>query len=129
MLARIRALTRRVPQHDSDPTVTIGDVTVDLSSRSVVKTSRGQTQHIRLTPTEWQVLDLLIRNPGKLVTRQTLLTEIWGSEHITDTGYLRLYVAQLRKKLEPNPGTPRYLITEAGMGYRLLTDQGADQAV
>lgn len=129
LLARIRALTRRVSQHESDPTVTLGDVTVDLSSRSVVKTSRGQTQHIRLTPTEWQVLDLLIRNPSKLVTRQTLLTEIWGSEHITDTGYLRLYVSQLRKKLEPNPGTPRYLITEAGMGYRLLTDQGADQAV
>ncbi|MDN5855448.1 MAG: winged helix-turn-helix domain-containing protein, partial [Actinomycetia bacterium] len=105
----------------------LGDVTIDLSSRNVVKTSRGQTQPIRLTPTEWQVLEVLIRNPGKLVTRQTLLTEIWGSEHITDTGYLRLYVSQLRKKLEPNPSKPRYLITEAGMGHRLLTDQDNDQ--
>lgn len=127
LLARIRALTRRVPQHESDPTVTLGNVTIDLSSRNVVKTSRGQTQPIRLTPTEWQVLEVLIRNPGKLVTRQTLLTEIWGSEHITDTGYLRLYVSQLRKKLEPNPSKPRYLITEAGMGHRLLTDQDNDQ--
>ena len=128
LLARIRALTRRVPRYDSDPTVTLGDVTIDLSSRNVVKSSHGQIQHIRLTPTEWQVLEVLIRNPGKLVTRQTLLTEIWGSEHITDTGYLRLYVSQLRKKLEPNPSTPRYLITEAGMGHRLLTDQHNDQA-
>jgi two-component system KDP operon response regulator KdpE len=62
---------------------------------------------------------LLLRNPGELVTRQTLLTEIWGSEHVRDTGYLRLYVAQLRKKLEPEPAAPRYLLTEAGTGYRL----------
>lgn len=60
--------------------------------------------------------------PGKLVTRQTLLKEIWGSEHVADNGYLRLYIAQLRKKLEPDPAHPRYLLTEAGMGYRLHTD-------
>jgi two-component system KDP operon response regulator KdpE len=129
LLARIRALTRRVASQDSDPIVTLGDVTVDLSSRSVIKTSDTQSQHVRLTPTEWQVLELLIRNPGKLITRQTLLTGIWGSEHITDTGYLRLYIAQLRKKLEPDPGQPRYLITEAGMGYRLVTEpRGNDHA-
>ncbi|WP_440583539.1 winged helix-turn-helix domain-containing protein, partial [Xanthomonas citri] len=63
---------------------------------------------MRLTPTEWQVLELLIRNAGKLVTRQMLLTEIWGPTHVTDTGYLRLYIAQLRKKLEPEPATPRH---------------------
>ena len=77
---------------------------------------------MRLTPTEWQVLELLVRNAGKLVTRQSLLTEIWGSEHITDTGYLRLYIAQLRKKIEPDPGRPRYLLTESGMGYRFQPD-------
>lgn len=120
LLARIRALTRRVPQHDSAPVVTLGDVTVDLAARSVVRMIAGQNHQIRLTPTEWQVLEVLARNPGNLVTRQTLLTEIWGSEHITDTGYLRLYIAQLRKKLEPNPSAPKYLITEAGMGYRYL---------
>ncbi len=119
LLARVRALTRRAPHQDTDPIVTLGDVTVDLAARSVVKTTGGQPDRIRLTPTEWQVLELLIRNPGKLVTRQTLLTSIWGSEHVTDTGYLRLYVSQLRKKLEPDPSAPRYLLTEAGMGYRL----------
>ncbi|HHY48962.1 MAG TPA: response regulator transcription factor [Alphaproteobacteria bacterium] len=122
LLARIRALTRRLPQHDSDPIVKFGDVTVDLSTHTVMKTLGEQSESVRLTPTEWQVLELLIRNPGKLVTRQTMLTEIWGSEHVSDTGYLRLYIAQLRKKLEPEPGIPRYLITEAGMGYRLQPD-------
>lgn len=122
LLARIRALTRRIPRDESDPVVTLGDVTVDLASRTAVSTADGAARPIRLTPTEWQVLGLLIRNPGRLVTRQTMLTHIWGSEHITDTGYLRLYVAQLRKKLEPHPSTPRYLLTDAGMGYRLVVD-------
>lgn len=128
LLARIRALTRRLPQHESDPIVTFGDVTVDLSTHTVMKILGQETERIRLTPTEWQVLELLIRNPGKLVTRQTMLKEIWGSEHISDTGYLRLYIAQLRKKLEPEPGLPRYLITEAGMGYRLQPDALAEDA-
>ncbi len=101
----------------------LGDVTVDLSAHSVVRVRDGrQTEQVRLTPTEWQVLERLVRNPGKLVTRQTLLTEIWGSQHVSDTGYLRLYVAQLRKKLEPEPAAPRYLLTEAGMGYRFEPD-------
>lgn len=120
LLARIRALTRRLSGTDtSDPVVFLGDVTVDLASRSVTKGTGSDIERIRLTPTEWQVLELLVRNTGNLVTRQTLLTEIWGSEHVTDTGYLRLYIAQLRKKLEPQPGAPRYLVTEPGMGYRL----------
>lgn len=122
LLARIRALTRRLPHHDSEPVVTLGNITVDLSAHSVVRAVGADTQQVRLTPTEWQVLELLIRNPGKLVTRQTMLTEIWGTEHVSDTGYLRLYIAQLRKKIEPEPGRPRYLITEAGMGYRLRLD-------
>ncbi|MFD6133921.1 response regulator [Isoptericola sp. NPDC060257] len=124
LLARIRALTRRVAHGDSDPVVRFGDVTVDLSAHSVTRARGGQTEHVRLTPTEWQMLERLVRNPGKLVTRQTLLTEIWGSEHVTDTGYLRLYVAQLRKKLEPDPAVPRYLVTESGMGYRFDPDGG-----
>lgn len=122
LLARIRALTRRLPQQDTNPVVAFADVTVDLAARSVVRTVDGNPTHIRLTPTEWQVLDMLIRNPGRLVTRQTLLTSIWGSEHVSDTGYLRLYVSQLRKKLEPDPSSPRYIVTEAGMGYRLQLD-------
>lgn len=115
LLARIRALTRRVSHHDAEPVTSFGDVTVDLLSRTV---TRG-AERVRLTPTEWQVLELLIRNPGRLVTRHDMLTEIWGSEHVADSGYLRLYIAQLRKKLEPEPSAPRHILTEAGMGYRL----------
>lgn len=124
LLARVRALTRRVPSAEPEPIVRIGDVSIDLTARSVTRTVRGETHHVRLTPTEWRVLELLVRNPGRLVTRQTLLTQIWGSDHVADTGYLRLYISQLRKKLEPDPHLPRYLLTEAGMGYRLeLPDQ------
>ncbi|MBD8054455.1 response regulator transcription factor [Rhodococcus ruber] len=119
LLARIRALTRRVPQEDATPVVHLGSVTIDLAARSVTRdTSEGERQ-IRLTPTEWQFIDILIRNAGKLVTRQTILTTIWGTEHAEDTGYLRLYVSQLRRKLEEDPANPAHLLTEPGMGYRL----------
>ena len=107
--------------HGSDPVT--GGVVIDLAARSATRTRDGHDAPIRLTPTEWQVIEILIRNTGNLVTRQTLLTSIWGTEHATDTGYLRLYVSQLRKKLEPEPSHPRYLITEAGMGYRLHIDR------
>lgn len=120
LLARIRALSRRVPQGDAEPVVTFGEVSVDLAAKSVVRTVDGEATHVRLTPTEWQVLELLVRNAGRLVTRQMLLTSIWGSEHVNDTGYLRLYLSQLRKKLEPVPSAPKHLLTEAGMGYRLV---------
>lgn len=119
LLARVRALTRRVPGAEAEPTVRFGDIVVDLAAKQVTRQTPGSLPTtVRLTPTEWQVLELLIRNAGKLVTRQMLLTEIWGPTHVTDTGYLRLYIAQLRKKLEPEPATPRHLLTEAGMGYR-----------
>ncbi|MDL5485933.1 response regulator [Microbacterium wangruii] len=119
LLARIRALTRRVPHDDASPVVRLGDVTIDLAAHSVVRTTPDGDRQIRLTPTEWQFIEILIRNAGKLVTRQTVLRTIWGTDHAEDTGYLRLYVSQLRKKLEPDPSAPRYLLTEAGMGYRL----------
>ncbi|ALJ18635.1 response regulator [Microbacterium sp. No. 7] len=122
LLARIRALTRRTPQADAEPVVTFGDVRVDLSDHTVTRGDGGSARTVRLTPTEWRFLEMLVRNPGRLVTRQTLLREIWGSEHVADSGYLRLYMAQLRKKLEPDPSRPRHLLTEAGMGYRLHPD-------
>ena len=122
LLARIRALTRRLPQERPTPAVRLGSVTIDLAARSAVDESGPEPRPIRLTPTEWQVIELLIRNAGRLVTRQTLLTHIWGTEHVRDTGYLRLYLSQLRKKLEPDPSAPRYLRTEPGMGYRLQLD-------
>lgn len=125
LLARIRAMSRRVAHEAREaegPAVHLGDVTVDLAARTVTRVVDGAARFVRLTPTEWKVLELLARNPGALVTRRTMLVHIWGTEHVTDTGYLRLYMAQLRKKLEPEPSSPRYLLTEAGMGYRLLTD-------
>lgn len=119
LLARIRAVTRRIGADESVPTVRLGDVTIDLAARSVTADSPAGRRQVRLTPTEWQVLEILIRNPGRLVTRQDLLTSIWGTEHAEDSGYLRLYVSQLRRKLEKDPANPVHLITEAGMGYRL----------
>ena len=114
LLARIRALSRRTPATTDEPSVAFGDVVVDLAARVVTRAGSP----VRLTPTEWHLLEVLVRNPDRLVTRETLLTEVWGPQYTSDTGYLRLYLAQLRKKLEPVPGTPRYLVTETGMGYR-----------
>jgi two-component system KDP operon response regulator KdpE len=114
LLARLRALSRRTPSATDEPIVTFGDVVVDLSARVV--TRAGAT--VRLTPTEWRLLEVLVRHPDRLVTREFLLTRVWGPQYTTDTGYLRLYLSQLRKKLEPEPSSPRYLITESGMGYR-----------
>lgn len=123
LLARIRALTRRASSEEHSPSFRLGAVTVDLAARSITRTDAAGSHHIRLTPTEWQVLEVLARNPGNLVTRRTLLTTIWGTEHVEDTGYLRLYISQLRKKIEPDPARPGFLFTEPGMGYRLeITD-------
>jgi two-component system, OmpR family, KDP operon response regulator KdpE len=116
LLARIRALTRRQPVASDEPVVTFGDVTVDLSARLVTRAGSP----VRLTPTEWRLLEVLVRNPNRLVTRETLLTDVWGPQYTTDTGYLRLYLAQLRKKLEAEPSAPVHLVTEAGMGYRFI---------
>ena len=119
LLARIRALSRRITSQPEQPVVEFGDVVVDLAARSVTRAGAAT----RLTPTEWSLLEVLLRNPGRLVTRETLLTEVWGPQYTTDTGYLRLYVAQLRKKLEPEPSHPKYLLTESGLGYRFVGDQ------
>ncbi len=93
-------------------------MTVDLAATLV--TRAGQPVH--LTPTEWRMLEFLARHPGALVTRQALLRDIWGTDQVADTGYLRLYMSQLRKKLEADPAARRHLLTEAGMGYRLTLD-------
>ncbi|MCU1471369.1 MAG: Two-component system, OmpR family, operon response regulator KdpE [Glaciihabitans sp.] len=117
LLARIRALSRRTPAATDAPIVTFGDVTVDLAARVVTRAGVP----VRLTPTEWRLLDVLLHNHDRLVTRETLMHDVWGPQYTTDTGYLRLYLAQLRKKLEPVPSAPRYLLTEAGMGYRFVS--------
>ncbi|HEU0205837.1 MAG TPA: response regulator transcription factor [Pseudolysinimonas sp.] len=118
LLARIRALGRRTPSASGEPVVSFGDVTVDLSARVVIRAGSP----VRLTPTEWRLLEVLVRNPGRLVTRETLLTEVWGPQYTNDTSYLRLFLSQLRKKLEVEPSAPKHLVTEAGMGYRFVPD-------
>jgi len=123
LLARIRALTRRLAGPGEEPVITFGDITVDLPAKTVVRATAAGPQPVRLTPTEWQILELLLRNPGKLVSRQALYAEVWGQVRMTDSGYLRLYLAQLRKKLEPDPANPRHFLTEAGMGYRFVPDR------
>ena len=116
LLARIRAAVRRVTPARSDvvDVVTTDAFTVDLGAHRV---SRGNDV-VRLTPTEWSLLELLVRNPGKLVPQKQLLIEVWGPAYEHETHYLRVYLAQLRRKLEPDPAHPRYLITEPGVGYR-----------
>jgi two-component system KDP operon response regulator KdpE len=112
LLARVRAAARRA---GSDvPVLTAGDLVIDLPARRVTK--GGQV--VRLTPTEWGLLEMLVRTPGRLVSQRELLHEVWGPAYGRETNYLRVYVGGLRKKLEDDPSTPRHLITEPGMGYR-----------
>ncbi|MFD9006826.1 response regulator [Streptomyces sp. NPDC059582] len=117
LLARLRAAVRRT--EDITPSagttrVVTADFTIDLLAKKVV---RGGTD-VRLTPTEWQLLEILVIHPGRLVTQKHLLQEVWGVSQRNKTNYLRVYMAQLRRKLESDPSHPRYLITEPGMGYR-----------
>jgi two-component system, OmpR family, KDP operon response regulator KdpE len=118
LLARIRAVTRRIQPADAQPQVTFGTVTIDLAARRVTKSVDGTTTDVRLTPTEWHLIEVLLRHPGKLLTQRHLLTEVWGPGYADAPGNLRLYMTQLRRKLEPDPARPRYLLTEPGMGYR-----------
>ena len=122
LLARMRAVTRRSTAEVSEPRVSLGDTTIDLAAKRVI---RGG-QDIRLTPTEWHLLEVLLRHPGKLLSQRQLLQEVWGPGYADATGNLRLYMAQLRRKLEPDPARPRWLLTEPGMGYRFQPD--ADRA-
>ncbi len=119
LLARMRAASRRVAGAETVPAVTFGDTTVDLAARTVRSVDRGD---IHLTPTEWQLLEVLVRHPGRLLSRRQLLAQVWGPGYETAQGNLRLYMGQLRKKLEPDPARPRYLRTEPGMGYRFDPD-------
>jgi two-component system KDP operon response regulator KdpE len=119
LLARLRAALRRRNGADDAPAVVTAAFTVDLAAKQVVALDGSP---IRLTPTEWHVLELLVRNDGKLVGQRQLLKEVWGPQYEAETNYLRVYLAQLRRKLEPDPALPRYLITEPGMGYRFVAD-------
>jgi two-component system, OmpR family, KDP operon response regulator KdpE len=119
LLARVRAATRRAAPTAETPSVVTADFVVDLAARQV----RNEAGEVRLTPTEWHVLETLARHCDKLVTQRELLQQVWGPGYETETNYLRVYMAQLRRKLEPDPSRPRSLITEAGIGYRLRTQR------
>ena len=114
LLARLRAAIRRAPAQESPDLVQIGPSRVDLGAKTVIRDNAA----VHLTPTEWHLLEALLRCPGKLVTGRALLTELRGSPDHTDPSYLRIYVASLRRKLEDDASRPRHLITEPGMGYR-----------
>ncbi len=121
LLARLRAVARRAPT--PPPVVTLGNYQIDLTTRRVTLDPTGTggaeaTRDVRLTPTEWHILDALLRNPGKLITYRRLLPAVGGPSPKEQSHYLREYIGRLRRKLEPDPTQPRHLITEPGMGYR-----------
>ena len=111
---------------DEVPVIDTEDFSVDLAAKQAFGSDGGP---IRLTPTEWHVLEVLVRNEGKLVSQRQLLQEVWGPAYETETNYLRVYVAQLRRKLEADPSHPLHLITEPGMGYRFIAGRGAGRLV
>ncbi|HEX6514005.1 MAG TPA: response regulator [Nocardioidaceae bacterium] len=118
LLARMKAVSRRLrPETTTEEPVRIGRHTVDLAEKAV-RTPDGELVH--LTKTEWELLAILVRNPGRLVSQRQLLQDVWGPTYLNETHYLRQYMAQLRKKLEPDPTHPHHLLTEPGMGYRFM---------
>ena len=115
LLARIRAALRRAAPVADSATVTTADFTIDLAAKRLTTTAGAE---VRLTPTEWHMLETLARHPDKLVSQKQMLREVWGPAYENETGYLRVHLANLRRKVEPDPARPRYLITEPGIGYR-----------
>lgn len=117
LLARLRVAGRRsgaAEVAEGGPAIDVGDFEVDLANRRVTRAG----DPVRLTPREWAILELLARNPGRLITQQQMLRKVWGPGYDNETHYLRVYMGQLRRKLEADPARPRHLLTEAGMGYR-----------
>ena len=118
LLARLRATLRRHQPVDEAPVVVTAAFEVDLAAARVTRTLDGARDEVRLTPTEWSIVERLVRSPGRLVTQRQLLHEVWGPQYDHETNYLRVHLANIRRKLEPQPGAPRYFVTEPGMGYR-----------
>jgi two-component system KDP operon response regulator KdpE len=116
LLARIRSALRNSSQENKEPIINYNTLQIDLVNRIV----RKENEILKLTTTEYALLILLIKNEGKVLTHQYLLKEIWGNTFVNETQYLRVFIAQLRKKIEDNPNTPNYIITESGVGYRFI---------
>ena len=114
LLARLRAALRRTTPAEEEALVETEDFTIDLAAKKV----RRDGEEVRLTPTEWNLVEVLVRNRGRLVAQTQLLQDVWGPQYHDETNYLRVFMAQVRRKLEPEPAHPRYFITEPGMGYR-----------
>lgn len=126
LLARVRVALRRQSRAASgEPAVTVGPLTIDLAARAVMLNG----QRLTLTPKEYRLLQVLAQHAGNVVTHQHLLKEVWGSIHMQDTHYLRIFVRKLRQKIEPTPDSPKILVTELGVGYRLAHTAEADNAV
>jgi two-component system KDP operon response regulator KdpE len=117
LLARMRAAMRRTAPADEEPVVTAGTLEIDLVRKVVTR----EGAEVKLTPIEWHLVEVLVRNAGRLVSQRQLLQEVWGPEYGTESAYLRVHMAQVRKKLEPDPSRPRHFMTERGMGYRFTS--------
>ena len=117
LLARMRVSVRRSAHAGEDPVIQCGDLSIDLAQRRVTV----DAQEIKLTPTEYDIIKILAQNAGKVLTHRQLLKAVWGDTYSDDTHYIRVYIGQLRRKIEPNPTQPRYIVTESGVGYRLMT--------
>lgn len=120
LLARVRAAVRRGPTATESPLVITAHFTLDLEARRAVVSE----SEVKLTPTEWHIVEVLVRNAGRLVTGKTLLQAVWGPEYGNETNYLRVHMAHIRRKLEPEPSRPLYFHTETGMGYRFSSEDG-----
>jgi two-component system KDP operon response regulator KdpE len=116
------ALRRQMRAASGEPTVKVGPLTIDLATRAV--TLNGV--RLTLTPKEYRLLQVLAQHAGNVVTHQHLLKEVWGSIHMHDTHYLRIFMRKLRQKIEPHPDSPKLLVTELGVGYRLAQDGAAE---
>lgn len=117
LLARLRVARRHAQPVPAEPILTFGDVQIDLARRVVTRNG----EPIKLTPTEYALLRLLVQHAGRVLTHRQILKEVWGPQYVDETHYLRVYFAQLRQKLETNPALPRLIVTEPGVGYRLVS--------
>jgi two-component system KDP operon response regulator KdpE len=120
----LRAAVRRAVVPEGKPIVVTTDFEIDFSAKRV----RRGDEVVRLTPTQWHIVEVLVRNAGKLVTYEQLLREVWGPTYGKETNYLRVFMTQIRQKLEPEPSTPRYFITEPGIGFRFEPGDAAEAA-
>jgi len=119
VLARLRAALRRHQPVPEQPVVTTASFALDLAQKTA---TFADGEHAHLTPTEWAIVESLVRHPGRLITQRQLLQQVWGPQYEHETNYLRVHLAAIRKKLEPEPGRPRYFVTEPGIGYRFEPD-------